>query len=517
MPGNCCRNPLKNSKTLIDNYFHDKLMVNDDMKITIITEGSSKIGFGHITRCLSIYQAFKEKGCSVKFIVNGDSTIRSLLDNTEHEIFNWLNDTSKLFESLKRTDIVIIDSYLADEELYTRISESVSLSVYIDDNQRINYPKGIVVNGSINAEKLNYPLSDEIEYLLGSQYIPLRHPFWDVGLKKINPSINKVMVTFGGDDLRNLTPKTLETLTTDFPNLKKTVIIGKGFENVSVIEDLKDKQTELIYYPDAEKMFDVMFESDIAISAAGQTLYELARVGLPTIAIGVAHNQIHNLENWGEAGFVEVAGFWDDENLNHIIREKIELLKDKKLRMEKCHNGRKSVKGQGAIKIVKHSLNHYYCGKISLRPLEYGDIDNIFELSNEDEVRKYSFEQDKIRFEDHRIWFKNKIEDSENLFLIINIDEVFAGQVRFDFNGDSATISISIKKPFRGLGLGNLLLEKSIHYLKIKFPYIKIIKAYIKENNKKSLKLFENMGFKHSQKVVIKNNDALEYLYKIRD
>ncbi len=492
-------------------------MVNDDMKITIITEGSSKIGFGHVTRCLSIYQAFKEKGCSVKFIVNGDSTIRSLLDDTEYEIFNWLNDTSKLFESLNRTDIVIIDSYLASEELYKRISESVSLSVYIDDNLRINYPKGIVVNGSINAEKLNYPHLEELEYLLGSHYIPLRHPFWDLGLKKINPSINNVMVTFGGDDLRNLTPQILETLTTHFPNLKKRVIIGKGFRNVSVIEKLKDGQTELIYYPDAEEMVSVMFESDIAISAAGQTLYELARVGLPTIAIGVAHNQIHNLENWGEAGFVEVAGFWDDENINHNIRRKIELLQDKKLRMEMCHNGRKSVNGQGAIKIVKHCLNQYYSGKISLRPLEHSDIDNIFELSNEDDVRKYSFEPEKIRFEDHRIWFKNKIEDSENLFLVINIDELFAGQVRFDFDGESATISISIKESFRGLGLGNLLLEKSIHYLKIKFPYIKIIKAYIKENNKKSLNLFENMGFKYSQKVVIKNNDAIEYLYKIRD
>jgi len=487
------------------------------MKITIITEGSSKIGFGHVTRCLSIYQAFKEKGCSVKFIVNGDSTIRSLLDDTEYEIFNWLNDTSKLFESLNRTDIVIIDSYLASEELYKRISESVSLSVYIDDNLRINYPKGIVVNGSINAEKLNYPHLEELEYLLGSHYIPLRHPFWDLGLKKINPSINNVMVTFGGDDLRNLTPQILETLTTHFPNLKKRVIIGKGFRNVSVIEKLKDGQTELIYYPDAEEMVSVMFESDIAISAAGQTLYELARVGLPTIAIGVAHNQIHNLENWGEAGFVEVAGFWDDENINHNIRRKIELLQDKKLRMEMCHNGRKSVNGQGAIKIVKHCLNQYYSGKISLRPLEHSDIDNIFELSNEDDVRKYSFEPEKIRFEDHRIWFKNKIEDSENLFLVINIDELFAGQVRFDFDGESATISISIKESFRGLGLGNLLLEKSIHYLKIKFPYIKIIKAYIKENNKKSLNLFENMGFKYSQKVVIKNNDAIEYLYKIRD
>lgn len=517
MPGNYCRNPLKNVRSLIDNYFYDKSVVNDDMKIIIITEGSSKIGFGHVTRCLSIYQAFEEKGCSVKFIVNGDSTISSLLDNTEHEIFNWLDDTSKLFESLKRTDIVIIDSYLASRALYTRISDSVSLSVYIDDNQRINYPKGIVVNGSINAEKLEYPHSDEIEYLLGSQYIPLRRPFWDVGLKKINQSINNVMVTFGGDDLRNLTPLILETLTTHFSNLKKTVIIGKGFENVSVIENLKDEQTELIYYPDAEKMVDVMFESDIAISAAGQTLYELARVGLPTIAIGVAHNQIHNLENWGKAGFVEVAGFWDDENLDHCIMEKIEILQDKNLRMEMCYNGRKSVTGQGAIKIVKHCLNQYYSEKLSLRPLEYGDIDNVFELSNEDEVRKYSFEQDKIRFEDHKLWFNNKIEDSEDLFLVINVDEVFAGQVRFDFDGESATISISIKSPFRGFGLGNIFLQKSIQYLKIKFPYIKIIKAYIKENNKKSLKLFENMGFEYSQKVVIKNNDALEYLYKIKD
>jgi len=205
------------------------------IRVSIITEGSGKIGFGHLTRCLSLYQAFEEKGCSVKFIVNGDLTIKSLLEQTEHEIFNWLTDHLKLFQSLQGTDIVIIDSYLATEELYLKISEFVSLAVYIDDNQRINYPKGIVVNGSINAEKLNYPQKDEIEHLLGSQYIPLRSPFWEVGKKKINSTIKIVMVTFGGDDLRNLTPDTLKILTTHFPHLKKTVIIGKGFGNISKI------------------------------------------------------------------------------------------------------------------------------------------------------------------------------------------------------------------------------------------------------------------------------------------
>ncbi len=488
------------------------------MKITIITEGSSKIGFGHITRCLSLYQAFEERGCSVKFIVNGDSTIGSILDdNIEYEIFNWLNDTSKLLESLHKTDIIIVDSYLANLDLYTKISESVAVSVYIDDNQRINYPKGMVVNGSINAEKLNYPHSDDVKYLLGSQYIPLRRPFWDVPLKKINPSIQNVMVTFGGDDLRNLTPQTLETLKRHFSNLKKTVIIGKGFENISMIEKLKDEKTELIYYPDAQKMIDVMFQCDIAISAGGQTLYELARVGLPTIAIGVAHNQIHNLKNWNVAGFLELAGLWDDENLNHIIPEKIQQLQSKSLRTKMSQNGRKFVQGQGAKKIVKHSLNMYYNENISLRPVEYGDIHDVFELSNEDEVRKHSFDEGKIKFKDHEIWFKKKIRDPEHLFLVISVREVFAGQVRFDFDGDSGTISISMKKQFRGLGLGYISLEKSIDYLKIKLPDIKIVKAYIREGNERSLKMFENMGFKYSQQVIIKDNNAYEYIYRIRD
>lgn len=485
------------------------------MKIIIITEGSSKIGYGHVTRCLSLYHAFKEKGLNVKFIVNGDSSIESLLTHTEHNIFNWLEDSFKLLQSLNSSDIVIIDSYLADETLYRRISESVALSVYIDDNQRINYPKGVVINGSIHAEKLNYPISDETDYLLGSRYMPLRHPFRGVGEKNIAPSIQNVMVTFGGDDLRNLTPNILRILTTHYPSLNKYVIIGKGFKKIPLIKRIKDEKTKLIFYPDAEGMLEVMLKSDIAISAAGQTLYELAKVGLPTIAIGVAHNQIYNLENWEKAGFIEVAGFWDDEQVYDRIVEKIELLKSRGLRIEMFTNGRKYVDGKGVFKIVKYCLNQYYADKIDLRPVKPGDIYDVFELSNEDEVRKNSFNERSIRFEDHEKWFKNKIADPNNLFLIINIENAFVGQIRFDFDNDSATISISIKKQFRELGLSKHIIKKSIEHLKINSSNIKIIKAYIKENNKKSLKLFKHMNFKYRKNVHMKGHHAIEYIYKI--
>ena len=104
------------------------------------------------------------------------------------------------------------------------------------------------------------------------------------------------MVTFGGDDAKNMTPKILAFLNDEYPNLIKNVIIGRAFQNIDDIKKYTDKNTNLIYYPDAEKMKEIMFESDIAISACGQTLNELASVGVPTIGVCTAGNQLGNVK-----------------------------------------------------------------------------------------------------------------------------------------------------------------------------------------------------------------------------
>jgi RimJ/RimL family protein N-acetyltransferase len=61
-------------------------------------------------------------------------------------------------------------------------------------------------------------------------------------------------------------------------------------------------------------MAELMTASDIAVSAAGQTLFELARCGVPTIAVGVAENQRHNLEGFTDAGVCYNAGWWGEGN-----------------------------------------------------------------------------------------------------------------------------------------------------------------------------------------------------------
>lgn len=322
------------------------------MKVFILTEGGKDFGFGHITRCISICQAFEEVGIRPELIVNGDETVHSLLKDKNCKIFDWLNDQRLLFKMLNNTSIAFIDSYLADYGLYEKISNIVGTGVYFDDNIRIKYPKGFVLNGAVLAEQMPYPKREGITYLLGTRYAPLRKEFWDVPEKFIRDNLEIVMITFGGADIRNLTPKVLKLLKNIHPEIHKKVIIGKGFQNITEIEEFKDNNAELIDYPDATEMKNAMLESDVAISAGGQTLYELARVGVPAIGICIAENQLRNIKGWCELGFLEYVGWYSCKSLEQKLTRSLRYAADKRIRMDISRIGRRSIDGQGCKRIV---------------------------------------------------------------------------------------------------------------------------------------------------------------------
>ncbi|MBL7068269.1 MAG: UDP-2,4-diacetamido-2,4,6-trideoxy-beta-L-altropyranose hydrolase [Candidatus Omnitrophica bacterium] len=337
------------------------------MKVCILTEGGRDIGFGHITRCLSLCQAFEANKISARFIINGDEAVKDLLKGRDVEIFDWLKDSERLDDLLEETDIAVVDSYLAGLALYKRIQERAKMAVYIDDNKRIDYPKGVVLNGTVNADKKNFFKEEGITHLLGSRYTPLRRDFWEAPDKEIREIVKSAVITFGGDDSRNITPKVLSLLTKNYPELTKRVIVGKGFKSLDEINEAKDENTRLIYHPEANQMKKVLLESDIAISAGGQTLYEAARIGLPAIAIAVAENQLDNVRGWLEAGFIEYAGWWEEKGLEENLLKAIERLQKKDVRLKMSSVGRKFVDGKGSLRVVEALLNTGHPGGLRLR------------------------------------------------------------------------------------------------------------------------------------------------------
>lgn len=327
------------------------------MRAVFITEGNKNIGFGHITRCLGITEAFEEKKIETLSIINGDKSISNLLKKENCQIIDWIKNEDKLFNTIKKDDIVFIDSYLADKNFYEKLSKMVKQVVYIDDNNRLPYPKGIVLNGNVYATSLPYQKNKDLKYLLGPKYAPIRKEFWDSSIKKVNKKVKNILITFGGDDKRDLTAKVLFILQERYPLINISVIIGKGFKKISQIKKLKTNNTKFFMNPTSKQIEKIMKKSDLSISASGQTTLELLRLGIPTIIIKVAENQANIAKVLAEKHLVEYAGDWKDELLLQRLSKKVKKLGNYEERKTMSNFQKNIIDGQGARRIVNFFVN----------------------------------------------------------------------------------------------------------------------------------------------------------------
>ncbi|MDB2543596.1 hypothetical protein N9X63_00820 [Woeseiaceae bacterium] len=319
-----------------------------------MTEGGRIFGSGHITRCLSICSYFEDNGVIVDFIIDGDDSILPALETHSFILMEWLDNKATLMK-LEKSSFILIDSLRVTDNQISDIQRLDAEIIYIDDEQRRNVlDSGFVLDWTILADKKKYflPKKESITYLLGSKYTPIRKPFKINQRKSISDEIKTIFVSFGGSDIRNLTPITLSTLCKNYPNLKKNIIIGPGFENIENIQFLQDKNTNLVTNANALIMANLMQESDVAISSGGQTLYELTSIGVPTIAVLLVENAREDTEGWAEVGAVDYVGNFDDKDLMEKIVQSVNSLKSQNKRKKMQSAANKFIGFDGGANIV---------------------------------------------------------------------------------------------------------------------------------------------------------------------
>ncbi len=483
------------------------------MKVSIITEGFQNTGYGHITRCLSLCQAFEERNIYPSLFINGDETSKAFAPGKQIKLIDWLQNPTKLIGDIKNSDILIIDSYLAGREHYENFSKLAILSLYIDDNLRIDYPDGIILNGTINAENFHYKKESGKEFLLGSKFIPIRKEFWNLPPRKINQELTSILITFGGQDIKNLTLPTVKSIHEHFPHLTINVVNAGG--KTSNDKLTLDEKINVWNSIEADKMLELMLNSDAAISAAGQTLYELAVTGTPTIAISVAENQKSNITGWKKSGFLIDTIYYNDINLRRKIIEQIEALRSIKLRKKLSSIGKDKVDGEGSNRVIDF-LIYKYCSENNfyLRQAVKADSKIVFELSNDPVVRSQSINTEMIELKDHQEWFAKKIYEKDYLFLLaFTIKYELIGQVRFQIENSNAVVSISITQKFRGKGFSKKILKRACAKV---FSETKVnsIVAFIKPDNTASIKGFLSAGFVYSSDQLINNTNFAKYILR---
>ena len=321
------------------------------MLITILTEGSIDWGIGHICRCLAFYDAFLNEGFDVRFIIHGDTSVTSLLSNRNVEYIPWLEDIALLKNCIK-DEVVFMDSIQADQSMVDFLQNHVYKLIVIDDYRRRYYRDSIIIDWTPNVENSHrHKWNSSNLYLLGLQYSVLRNAFNLKSFYTVKPSVTSLFIIMGGTDVRGLTIPIVSSLLNSYSTLQYNIVIGsRTHVDLSL---LNNRNIRFFYSLDAEHMKTLMLESDVAISAGGQTLYELASVGLPTIAIQVVDNQSEDISGFLKKGTLSNAFQWDDPYLfEHLIQELRKLFSFERRKFISDTSLSLSV-GEGMISIVQ--------------------------------------------------------------------------------------------------------------------------------------------------------------------
>lgn len=151
--------------------------------------------------------------------------------------------------------------------------------------------------------------------------------------------------------------------------------------------------------------------------------------------------------------------------------------------------------------------------KVYLRKAEWKDVDLLFEWANDSEVRKNSFNTANIEYEEHKRWFENCIQDENIDVYICYLDADPIGQVRLNYNNETAVISYSIAKKYRGQGFGGVIIKLIEAEMVFTHPDITFLFGSVKMDNIASQRIFEDSGY--DKELIDVENEHLNYRKRI--
>jgi UDP-2,4-diacetamido-2,4,6-trideoxy-beta-L-altropyranose hydrolase len=343
-------------------------MVNRTDRLLIRADASASMGAGHVMRCLALAQAWKDVGGITEFAcAELPETLRDRLVEEGCNVHliaaapggtDDFIETSRLAE-FRRPSWIVIDGYQFHASFYEALCDPYWQVLVIDDDARHDaYRVQMLLNQNIGASASWYQgRAPGCRLLLGCRYAMLRREFRNAGDRpKIQPErVSRILVTLGGADPACLTQPVVEACLRSAPaGCRVDVVIGPANPNRPALEEFASRAGDRVALHVVPcDLPRLMADCDLAICAAGSSVYELGHLGVPMIVLVTADNQrmvAEHLEQIGAALRVAAGPLRSERELDRAIEK---LAQDSALRAAYAAKLRALIDGQGAARVVK--------------------------------------------------------------------------------------------------------------------------------------------------------------------
>jgi UDP-2,4-diacetamido-2,4,6-trideoxy-beta-L-altropyranose hydrolase len=402
-------------------------------------------------RCLTLAEELRDAGAEVSFIsrvhqgnlndlirgkgfrchelpeVSAIQTSEQHVRDHRSEYASWLGvsqqqDAQETIEAIgaTRADWLIVDHYGLDEEWEKILRPHATKIMVIDDLADRSHDCDLLLDQNlfIDGEKrYNDLVSPACTKLLGPKYALLRNEFRDArtNLRERTGEVKRVLVFLGGADPENITGMAMEVLSDpELLHLQVDVVIGSQNLHQEKIQKLVQARHGTTLHIQTTNMAELMSAADLAIGAGGSTTWERLFLGIPSIIIPIAKNQVLSTRNLCELGIIMSPGECGKISVNRLKNVILSMIDKPQDLLKMSKNGIKIVSCNGLKELTELLAGRLNGIKISRRNATLGDCKLYLEWVNDPEVRENAFNSNPIPWEVHQEWFAARVNDPKS-------------------------------------------------------------------------------------------------------
>lgn len=333
--------------------------------ILIRADANASIGTGHVMRCLALAEAWQDAGGEAIFafaelplaleyrLTRSGISLQRLktIPGSAEDALATIARASQL-----SANWIVVDGDRFGTDFLTTVQNARVRVLLIDDfAERKFFPADLILNPNFGADVEVYRSRGcECPVLIGPRYVLLRREFHKCSKGQIREKGTRVLITLGGSDPDKLTPRIVTSLV-ECNDLQLTVVVGVG---CSFVDDLRRLNTAHIrVLVDSQDMAGLMKDADLAVIAAGGTLWELLSVGCAVLSYARNTVQMRVVQSLAKDGIVVDMGescHFDGERLASAVRR---LMASKSTRERMASLGYTLIDGLGAARAVRAILH----------------------------------------------------------------------------------------------------------------------------------------------------------------
>ena len=328
--------------------------------MTIRADAGPAIGIGHVMRCLALAEAWRAGGGTVSLVSRDlPDGLNARAKRLGVAVNRADDDGSGAWAD--RADLAVIDGWTFTMELIAATASRARLLVIDDTAERSSIPADLVLNPNVYAKAGAYAGRTTARLLIGPAFALLRREFTEPPPERRYPPVARhILLLLGGADPIGASETTLtaaRATQTKEPRIERiTLVVGAAnpAREALLAQTAGDPAIEVQY--DVTAMAPLMDSADLAVSASGSTVLELAPRGVPMLLGALIDEEQPVINAMQTLGAGSALGRFDDLDVTGLADVILAFARDPASRRAQSEIARTIVDGQGVARVIAACL-----------------------------------------------------------------------------------------------------------------------------------------------------------------